>query len=143
MKVFINCQKRHILRNCDKGDLEMNKTIMIVEDDHSFHNLYAEMLKELNYRIASAYDGYDALAMLVEEKPDLIILDVIMNMITGDTFLLYMKSMPEYANIPVIVVSNYCKSTYKSLKAIDPRIAFLDKTLIEKRLLGEIEARIG
>ncbi len=121
----------------------MGKTIMIVEDDQIFHDIYAEMLEDTDYRLIHAYDGNEALSKLEQEKPDLIILDIVMNMVTGDTFLLYLKSMPECADIPVIIISSQPKREYKSLKDVEPNLIFLDKTVTKEKLIEEINARIG
>ena len=79
----------------------MGKAIMIVDDDQVFHDLYTEMLEDTDYRLIHVYDGEEALLELEKEKPDLIILDMILDMMTGDTFFLYLKSKPECADIPV------------------------------------------
>ena len=120
----------------------MSKSIMIVEDDQIFHDIYAEMLEDTDYRLIHAYDGDEALSKLGQEKPDLIILDIVMDMVTGDTFLLYLKSMPECADIPVIIISSQSKRDYKSLKDVEPNIIFLDKTVTKDKLIEEIDARI-
>ncbi len=120
-----------------------NKTIMIVEDDDSFHNLYESILEDTDYRIIHAYDGNDALERLEEETPDLIILDVVLDMMTGDTFFLYLKGNPEHANIPVIIASGYPIGKFKNLKVMDPRIALIEKSSISDILIKEIDARIG
>jgi CheY-like chemotaxis protein len=121
----------------------MNKSIMIVEDEQRFHDLYKEMLEDTDYGITHAYDGDEALEKLEDKKPDLIILDILLDMVTGDTFLLYLKGMPECAGIPVIVISSYPKREYKSLMDVDPDLVFLDKTVTKDRLIEEIRARIG
>ncbi len=121
----------------------MGKTIMIVEDEQSFHDLYTAMLEDMDYGIIHAYDGDDALSKLEEEKPDLIILDIVLDMMTGDTFFLYLKSMPEFADIPVIVISSFPKQNYKSLKDVEPNLVFLDKTVTNEKLIEEIKAKIG
>ncbi len=61
----------------------MSKTIMIVEDEQNFHDLYSEILEDTDFRLIHAYDGDEALAKLEEEKPDLIILDSLLNTGTG------------------------------------------------------------
>ncbi len=63
-------------------------------------------------------------------------------MMTGDTIFLYIKSMPEYEHIPVIIVSNVSLRPYKNLKQIDPGLAFLDKTVTRERLMKEVNAKI-
>ncbi len=122
----------------------MGKNIMIVDDDPLFHDIYTAMLEETEYRLIHTYDGDEALQALEQEKPDLIILDMVMDMVTGDTFFLYLKSMPECTDIPVIIISSYSKRSYKSLKDIDPNLLYIDKAdLTKERLIEEIKAKIG
>lgn len=121
----------------------MNKTIMIVEDDASFHNLYDEMLDDADYKLIHTYDGDEALVKLEEKKPDLIILDIILDMMTGDTFFLYLKGMPGYADIPVIIVSSCPKNDYKNLRDIDSSLVYIDKAGIGDELITKIKTRIG
>jgi CheY-like chemotaxis protein len=116
---------------------------MIVEDDHIFHDLYTEMLEDTEYRFIHAYDGDEALLEVEKEKPDLIILDIVMDMVTGDTFFLYLKGMPGCEDIPVIIISSQSKRDYKSLKNVEPNLTFLDKTVTKEKLLDEITAKIG
>ncbi len=121
----------------------MGKSIMIVEDDQVFHDLYTEMLEDTDYRLIHVYDGDEALPELEKEKPDLIILDMLMDIVTGDTFFLYLKGMPECADIPVIIISSQPKREYKNLRDIDTNLTFLDKTVTKEKLIDEIKARIG
>ncbi len=58
------------------GVLKMNKTIMIIEDEYPFQELYAAILEDTDYSIIRAYDGGEALVELEEKRPDLIILDL-------------------------------------------------------------------
>ena len=121
----------------------MSKTIMVVDDDQVFHDLYTEMLEDTEYRLIHVYDGDEALAELEHEKPDLFILDIVMDMVTGDTVFLYLKSMPECEDIPVIIISSQPKREYKNLKDVDPNLIFLDKTVTKEKLIEEIKAKIG
>ncbi len=121
----------------------MKKTIMIVEDEQHFHDLYENLLEDTDYRIISAYDGDEALSKLEEEKPDLIILDIVLDMMTGDTFLLYLKGIPEYKDTPVVIISAFSEKHYKNLKKTDPNLAFIDKLyLTKRRLLDEVEEKL-
>ena len=116
---------------------------MIVEDDNMFHDLYAAMFEGTDYNIIHAYDGDDALEKLEGKKPDLIILDMLLDMVTGDTFFLYLKSMHDCVDIPIIIVSNADKRKYKNLLEMDPRIIFLDKTVTKEQLIEEVKSKIG
>ncbi len=116
---------------------------MIVEDEKVFHSLYKIMLEDTGYRIIHTYDGYEALEKLQETKPDLIILDVLMNMVTGDTFFLNIKNIPEYIDIPVIIITAYSEKQYTNLKKTDPNLTFIEKPhLTKERLLYEVEKKM-
>ena len=121
----------------------VRKKILIVEDDVSFHSLYEAILDNTNFQTIHAYDGNDALAILEEEKPDLIILDMLLDMMTGDTFFLYLKNIPEYADIPVIIASSYPRQKFNNLKKMDPALVILDKISISDELINEVNAKIG
>jgi len=122
------------------GSFFFVKTILIVEDEQNLHDLYEVMLEDTGCEIIHAYDGYDALEKLTEKKPDLIILDLLMNMITGDMFFLHLKNMSDYADIPVIIISGYSERRYKNLRKTDPNLIFIEKQYLTKeRLLDEVE----
>ncbi len=121
----------------------MDKTIMIVEDEQAFHELYIAMLEDTDYGLIHVYDGDEALAKLDEKKPDLIILDILLDMMTGDSLFLYLKGMPEYAAIPVIIISNFPEREYTSLRDIDPNFVFLQKPVTKEKLIEEIKVKIG
>ncbi len=121
----------------------MRKTIMIVEDELHFHDTYTEMLETSKYEVICVYDGEEALVKLEEKRPDLIITEIVLSMMTGDTLFLYIKSMPEYEDIPVMMTSSVSLRSYKSLKEIDPNLVFLDKAFTKERLIKEVNAMIG
>ncbi len=118
----------------------MCKTLMIVEHNQSFHYIYETMLAGKDYEIIHTYDGYEALSNLETKKPDLIILDILLGEITGDTLFLYLKGMPEYASIPFIMISDFPSCNLENLKDMDPGLVFLEKThLTRNRLREEVD----
>lgn len=121
----------------------MNKKIMIVEDEKAYHDLYRIIFEGKGYDIIYVYDGDEAMQVLERNKPDLIILDMLLDMVTGDTFFLHIKGMPEYTEIPVIIISAFSKKQYKNLKKIDPSLVYIEKTYLTKEnLLEEVEAKL-
>jgi CheY-like chemotaxis protein len=116
----------------------MAKKILIVDDEKCFHEMYSMMLGDKDYDLTFAYDGDEALHILEATKPDLIILDMIMDMVTGDTFFLYLKSDGAIADTPVIIISSMPQKKYKSLKKIDPNLLFVDKAALTKEKLLEV-----
>ncbi len=81
------------------------KTVMVVEDEPDAADLFAEMMRLNGYRVIKTYAGAPAIGLMREQKPDAIILDIMMPDISGLEILRRMRSEPELASIPVVVVS--------------------------------------
>ena len=122
----------------------MAKKILIVDDEKCFHEMYSMMLGGKDYNLVFAYDGEEALEIVKDNKPDLIILDMIMDMVTGDTFFLHLKGYDELADIPVVIISSMPQKKYKSLKKIDPNLLYIDKAdLTKEKLLEVVEKKLA
>ncbi len=118
----------------------MAKKILIVEDEKRFQEMYSMMLGDKDYNLFFAFDGDEAMQKLEHNKPDLIILDMIMDMVTGDTFFLHLKGHDDLADIPVVIISSTPQKKYKNLKKIDPNLLYIDKEdLTKERLLEVVE----
>lgn len=81
------------------------KTILIVEDEPDAAELFAEMMRVGGFRVLKTTSSAPAMDMLTSEKPDLVILDVMMPDISGLDILRQMRLDPALAQIPVVVVS--------------------------------------
>ncbi len=122
----------------------MAKKIMIVDDERDFQEIYAIMLEGRGYNLIYAYDGEEAMQMLNDNIPDLIILDMMMDMVTGDTFFLHLKGFQEFSDIPIIIISTIPQKQFKGLKKIDPTTVYLNKAdLTKERLLEEVDNKLG
>ncbi|MBZ9569527.1 response regulator [Patescibacteria group bacterium] len=84
----------------------MPETILIIEDDKFLRDLMAQKLTKEGYEILEAIDGEIGIKKVREEKPDLVLLDLILPGIDGFEVLSRMKENPDLAKIPVIILSN-------------------------------------
>ena len=84
----------------------MAKKILIVEDDKFLRELIAQKLIKEGYDIAEAVDGEKGIKAVGNEKPDLVLLDLILPGIDGFDVLAKMKEDPKMAQVPVIILSN-------------------------------------
>ena len=84
----------------------MAKKILIIEDDKFLRELITQKLIKEGYNIAEAVDGEKGVESAKEEKPDLVLLDLILPGIDGFEVLSRIKSDPSSAQIPVIILSN-------------------------------------
>ncbi len=81
------------------------KTVMIIEDEPDIAELFAEMMRLNGYRVIKAYTGTPAMTLIPQEKPDVILLDIMMPDVSGLEVLRYVRQDSALASIPVIVVS--------------------------------------
>ena len=78
---------------------------MIIEDEPDAAEMFAEMMRVTGFRVLKMFSSVPAIPMLSHEKPDVVILDIMMPDISGLEVLRYMRREAELAEIPVIVVS--------------------------------------
>ena len=81
------------------------KKILIIEDDRSLQTALVEALTQERYETTSAFDGDEGLQKAGAEKPDLILLDLILPKKDGYEVLAEIKKGPS-ANIPVLILTN-------------------------------------
>lgn len=80
--------------------------ILIIEDDKFLRELIVQKLLKEGYDVTEGFDGEEGLKKLNEEKPNLVLLDLILPGIDGFEVLQKAKQNPETANIPILVLSN-------------------------------------
>jgi DNA-binding response OmpR family regulator len=84
--------------------------VLLIDDDHDVHAVVKKILEPKSYEVVSAYDGFEGLKKVVEDRPDLIILDVIMPGKHGFDVVHELKSDEKYhffSNIPVLMLTVY------------------------------------
>jgi len=79
--------------------------VLVVDDDPAVHDVLATTLGKEGYQIAHAKDGVEALHMMRAHPPDIVTLDVMMPKMDGWSVLGIMKSEPQLAHIPVIMLT--------------------------------------
>ena len=89
----------HTTRDADRSN------VLIIDDDPDTTELYCRYLRVRQYRVSVAHTGPQARELLAENRPDIILLDVLMPGEDGWDILQYLRTTPESADIPVIVCS--------------------------------------
>jgi len=79
--------------------------VLVVDDDPAVHDVLAATLGKEGYRITHAKDGIEALHLMRTQAPDIVTLDVMMPKMDGWSVLGVMKSEPQLAHIPVIMLT--------------------------------------
>ena len=74
-------------------------TIMVIDDDESIGNMEQELLEREGYQVQRAFSGTEALLLLKQKRPNLILLDLMLPGMSGE------KVLSQIQGIPIIVVS--------------------------------------
>ena len=83
-----------------------NKKILLVEDEPLLGNILKQRLEKENLGVTLARDGEEALNFLKINKPDLILLDIILPKLSGFEVMEKLKEEPSYKKAPIVILSN-------------------------------------
>jgi len=108
------------------------KRIFIIDDDVHIGNMLEEILVKEGYSVLRAYSGTEALMVLINTTPDLILLDLMLPGLSGEELLAKIK------NIPVIVVSAKVDIDSKVKLLLDGAVDYITKPFETKELLARI-----
>ena len=81
------------------------KTVIVIEDEPEAAELFSEMMRVSGFRVVKLSSSTPAMETILNEKPDVVLLDVMMPDISGLEVLNYMRREPSLENIPVVVIS--------------------------------------
>lgn len=115
--------------------------LLLIEDDQDIRESLAEFLEDHGYRVVAARDGRVALDHLLheQERPCLIVLDLMMPVMDGQEFRAQQLRNPELAEIPVLLISAYRDVEERAFGL--GRLPFLRKPFDLMQLLEEVQAR--
>jgi len=94
-----------IEKTLHKTTFQRGRTILVVDDSLTIRKLVEKGLKEVGFEVAKAENGLAALEILAQEKPDLILSDIDMPEMNGETFCQRVHAEPALASIPFVVMS--------------------------------------
>lgn len=83
------------------------KKILLIEDEKVLLEMYQDKLIEAGFKVISTLEAEDGLELTRKEKPDLVILDILLPRENGIYFLTQLRKDPKISLIPVVVLSNY------------------------------------
>ncbi len=81
-------------------------TVMVIDDSKTIRRTAEILLSEQGCKVLTATDGFESLAMIANERPDIIFIDIMMPRLDGYQTCALIKSNPEYRDIPVIMLSS-------------------------------------
>jgi CheY-like chemotaxis protein len=115
------------------------KTILVVDDEPVLRTILREILHEEGYAVIEAADGRVMLEILARERPDLVLMDVMMPGVDGRDAYRQLRSRPENRDVPVVMMSAAVQS-----HRLDPSIAgFMAKPFDLNQLVELVVRLIG
>ncbi len=112
------------------------KTIAIIDDDIHIGEMLTEVLTQEGYKILRAYSGTEALYLLSQNRPDLILLDLMLPGLSGEEVLQHIE------NIPVIVISAKIDVQDKVNLLLGGAADYITKPFDTKELLARITVQL-
>lgn len=112
------------------------KNILIIDDDLHIGNVLEETLTNEGYGVARAYSGTEAVLVLSQTKPDLVLLDLMLPGLSGEEVLTYIKG------IPVIVMSAKVDVNNKVELLLGGAVDYVTKPFHTKELLARIAVHL-
>jgi len=123
------------------------KKILVVDDDADYQMICETILKNAGYQVTQALNGSAAMEALRQDKPNLILLDVMMStVLEGVEISKQIKANPRLKDVPVVMVSSIAKSEYAGSFPDDERIpidGWLSKPIQPDVLLKTVKRFIG
>lgn len=103
-KIGFKSEAKSKMYNVDQHEF-MDATILIIDDNLMNQSILQNFVKKGGAKTIISNDGKEGLAAIIAAKPDVIISDAHMPVMTGKELLLQIRSMPEFSKIPFIVIS--------------------------------------
>ena len=127
--------------------MERRPRILIIDDDPDFVEATRIVLESKDYEVLAAYDGKEGLEKIKGERPDLIILDIIMPEEDGFRVCEAIKADPELTKIPVIILTSLSQRWSEVTFSVTEGLMleaedYIDKPVTPEELLRRVERRL-
>ena len=121
--------------------------ILVIDDDPIFVKATTAILESEGYQVDSAEGGDEGLAKMKEQKPDLVLLDVMMDwVLDGVTVSREMMDQRDLRRIPIIMITSIRNSEYRGVFPQDEYLhidRWLDKPCPPDKLVSEVQATLA
>lgn len=118
------------------------KRVLVVDDEADLVELLECRLEDNDYNVSKAYDGLEALEKARKEKPDLVLLDLMLPKIDGYKVCKLLKADNLHANLPIILLSAKAQQEDIRLGREAGADAYITKPFAPEELLGRIRQLI-
>lgn len=121
----------------------MLKKILVIDDDYNIAKKSKEELLKAGYTVTVAYSAKEGIEKLKAEKPDCILLDLVLPDESGFKVAQDIRALPEFDNIPIIATSLKHEDVDKHIAAKSGITVYVEKPINYQRLLFDIKDVLG
>lgn len=125
----------------DDNDFD-NLKVMVIDDSKTIRRTAETLLKKAGCEVVTAEDGFEALSKIVDQKPDLIFVDIMMPRLDGYQTCALIKNNSTFKSTPVIMLSSKDGLFDKARGKIVGSEQYLTKPFTKKELLGAISEHV-
>jgi two-component system KDP operon response regulator KdpE len=116
------------------------KKVLIIDDDATFRNLVEQVLAQKGYQVLKASSGREGLRLMFDQRPDLVLLDVVMPGIDGWQVCTRIR---EISDVPIIMITGRHKSEEDIVRGLDYGADdYLTKPVRSKELVARVQAML-
>ncbi len=116
------------------------KRILVVEDTEDNRRILRDLLSHAGYELIEAHDGEAGVRMALQERPDLILMDIQLPIIDGYEAVRRIKANPDTAAIPIVAVTSYAMATDEAKALAVGCSAYVAKPFSPREILSKIRA---
>jgi two-component system cell cycle response regulator DivK len=116
----------------------MNKRILLIEDTEDNRQIVRDLIAGTGYELLEAADGAAGVAMAIEHKPDLILMDIQLPVVDGYEATRRIKANPAPRHIPIIAVTSYALSGDEAKARAAGCEGYVAKPFSPRQLLAKI-----
>ncbi|MEK9826446.1 MAG: response regulator, partial [Methylotenera sp.] len=118
----------------------VSKVVLVVDDSLTMRKVLSRVLEREDYEVITANDGVDAIQVLQEVTPDIILTDIEMPRMDGFELSRYVRDNPATATIPLVVISSRTADKHRNVAKEIGVDAFLGKPVQDEELVAQVNA---
>jgi two-component system cell cycle response regulator DivK len=119
------------------------KTVLVAEDNATNRELLRELLEARGYTVVEACDGQEALVMVEQAPPDILLLDIGMPVLDGLAVVRELRENPRFAALPVVAVTAYAMQGDREKILSSGFDGYLSKPVNSRSLAQELDRLLG
>ncbi len=116
--------------------------ILVVDDEPDVVSLLERTLRSDGFEVLTAFDGIGALDVIMAEKPDLVLLDIMMPMMSGYEVCAQVKSNPQTKDIPIVCLSSAHTPDARAQSLKAGAVELIAKPFFPDELLAQIRRHL-